>query len=49
MTPSRDLDQLVQTYLESGPAVLSDRVVAAVRGDIHVKKQRVLVRPPGGS
>jgi TolB protein len=42
MTSSRDPDRLVQAFLDEGPAVLPDRVLDAVRDDIHQTDQRVV-------
>jgi Tol biopolymer transport system component len=42
MTTPRDPDRLVQAFLEEGPAVLPDRVLDAVRDDIHETDQRVV-------
>lgn len=45
MTTPRDPDRLVQAFLEEGPAVLPDRVLDAVRDDIHQTPQRVPFGP----
>jgi dipeptidyl aminopeptidase/acylaminoacyl peptidase len=45
MTTPRDPDRLVQAFLEEGPAVLPDRVLDAVRDDIHQTHQRVVFGP----
>jgi hypothetical protein len=42
MTTPRDPDRLVQAFLEEGPAVLPDRVLDAVRDDIHQTQQRAV-------
>jgi Tol biopolymer transport system component len=45
MTSSHDPDRLVKAFLEEGPALLPDRVLDAVRDDIHQTHQRVVFGP----
>ena len=40
---TRDPDQLLDLFLEEGPAVLPDRVLEAVREDIHRHRQRTRI------
>ena len=42
---TRDTQQLLDLFLEEGPAVLPDRVLDAVREDIHRQRQRVVIGP----
>ncbi len=42
---TRDPQQLLDLFLEEGPAVLPDRVLEAVREDIHRQRQRAVMRP----
>jgi hypothetical protein len=40
MTAPRDLDRLMEAFLEDGPSVMADRVVEAIRDDIERTQQR---------
>jgi hypothetical protein len=40
MTATRDPDRLIQAFLEDGPAVMTDRVLEAIRDDIDATEQR---------
>jgi hypothetical protein len=45
MTASREPDVLIHAFLEEGQAELPDRAFDAVRRDIHVTRQRVVIGP----
>ena len=45
MTGQRDIDQLIHTFMDEGPAELSPRLLASIRDDITGTKQRTLPRP----
>ena len=45
MTTSRDLDRLMEAFLEDGPAVMTDRVVEAIRDDVDRIEQRAGIGP----
>ena len=45
MSATRDPDQLIEAFLEEGPAVMPDRVLYAVRDDIHDQRQRTVFGP----
>jgi hypothetical protein len=45
MTPHRDPDRLIRTYLFEGAERLNDQVYDAVRAEIDHKRQRVIIGP----
>jgi len=45
MSTSRDLNRLMEAFLEEGPAVLTDRVAEAIRDDVERTEQRVVFGP----
>jgi Tol biopolymer transport system component len=45
MTRPRDPDQLLGTFLQEGPAELSPRLLASIRDDVHMTRQRASWRP----
>ena len=40
MTTPRDLDRLMEAFLEDGPSVMTDRVAEAIWGDVERTQQR---------
>lgn len=45
MSATRDPDQLFRAFLDEGPEVLPDRVLAAIADDVHRQGQRAPLRP----
>jgi hypothetical protein len=45
MTATRDPDRLIQAFLEEGPAVMTDRVLDAIREDVDATDQRAVIGP----
>jgi hypothetical protein len=45
MSTSRDLDRLMEAFLEDGPTVLTDRVLDAIRDDVDRTEQRADAGP----
>ena len=45
MSTSRDLNRLMEAFMEDGPAVLTDRVAEAIRDDVERTEQRVVFGP----
>jgi hypothetical protein len=45
MTATRDPDRLIQAFLEEGPAVMTDRVLDAIREDVDETDQRAGIGP----
>ena len=45
MTRERDVDELIHTFMQEGPAELSARLLTGIREDVHGTKQRTLRRP----
>ena len=45
MTRERDIDELITTFMQEGPAELSPRLLAGIRNDVHGTNQRTLWRP----
>ena len=45
MTPPRDPDQLIRTFLQEGSEQLHDQIYDAVRAEIDRKRQRVVIGP----
>lgn len=45
MTGKRDIDQLIHTFMDEGPAELSPRLLSSIRDEINGTRQRALPRP----
>ena len=45
MTGQRDIDQLIHTFMDEGPAELSPRLLSSIRDEINGTNQRALPRP----
>jgi Tol biopolymer transport system component len=45
MTGKRDIDQLIHTFIDEGPAELSPRLLSSIRDEINGTNQRTLPRP----
>ena len=45
MTGQRDIDQLIHTFMDEGPAELSPRLLSSIRDEINGTRQRALPRP----
>lgn len=45
MTGKRDIDQLIHTFMDEGPAELSPRLLSSIRDEINETNQRTLPRP----
>jgi Tol biopolymer transport system component len=45
MTGKRDIDQLIHTFMDEGPAELSPRLLSSIRDEINGTNQRALPRP----
>jgi hypothetical protein len=40
MTHERDLDHMLDRWMDDGPTVVADRVIAAAMTDVHTTRQR---------
>jgi hypothetical protein len=40
MTHERDLDHMLDWWMDDGPTVVADRVIAAAMTDVHTTRQR---------
>lgn len=45
MTGQRDIDQLIHTFMDEGPAELSPQLLSSIRDEIHGTRQRTLTHP----
>ena len=45
MTGERDIDGLIHSFVEDGPAEISQRLLASIRDDVHGTQQRAHWRP----
>ena len=45
MTGKRDIDQLIHTFMDEGPAELSPRLLSSIRDEVNGTRQRALPRP----
>lgn len=45
MTGQRDIDQLIHTFMDEGPAELSPRLLSSIRDEVNGTRQRALPRP----
>src|SRR5204863_8250744 len=45
MTGHRDIDQLIHSFMQEGPAELSSRLAASIRDEVHGTHQRAPTRP----